>query len=68
MVSDMKTTSIPEVSGLYRQRATKTQIAISLIGHIAIGAILAYAAVGMTGALDEEKPLVLSCIHCTGDK
>ena len=54
------------VSGPYRTKLKWPGLAISVIGHAAIGAVLAYAVVGMTGALDEEKPLQLACIQCAG--
>lgn len=39
------------VNGPYRRRLDWKEIAISAIGHVAIGGILAYAVLGMAGWL-----------------
>lgn len=49
-------------TGPYRRRVRLLDILVSAVGYFAIGAILAYAILGMAGAWDEAQ----ACWQCAG--
>jgi CBS-domain-containing membrane protein len=55
-----------KVAGPYRRDLNWKEVAISLIGHAAIGIVLAVSVVGMAGGFDEEKPMTMACVSCAG--
>ena len=50
------------VTGPYRRRVNWPALILSALAHAAIGAILAYAVLGMAGAWDEAQV----CVTCAG--
>jgi CBS-domain-containing membrane protein len=56
----------PATTGPFRKDINWKEVAISLIGHAAIGIILAVSVVGMAGGFDEEKPMTMACVSCAG--
>ena len=47
-------------TGPYRRRSLWFEAALTILAYAALGALMAYAVVGMTGALDE----VQACWEC----
>lgn len=50
------------VTGPYRRRINWPALILSALAHVAIGAIFAYAVLGMAGVWDEAQ----ACINCAG--
>lgn len=50
------------INGPYLRKLRIAEFAISALGHVAIGSLLAYAVLGMCGAWDEAQ----ACLQCAG--